>query len=306
MGKPDDSTAMHRAVPAPEPRRPEGVSSLVEVDLAGLSHKGRVRPNNEDHYFIARFERSMRTIATNLSAGDVPPRSSETAYGLLVADGIGGHAAGEVASRTAIAELVALALETPDWIMRLDEPLASQVSKRMEGRFQKVHDVLVDRAKADPTLRGMGTTLTLACSVGADFVTAHVGDSRAYLFHDGTLKRLTRDQTLAQSLADAGEIRQDEVAAHPTRHILTGAIATRGAFVQVELSHDRLADDDQLLLCTDGLTEMVSEGAIAEALSAAKSSADACRRLVDLALEAGGKDNVTVALGRYRIPDAAG
>jgi protein phosphatase len=305
MGKSDDSTARHRDAPAPEPRQPEGASSLVEVDLAGLSHKGRVRPNNEDHYFIARFDRSMRTVATNLSASDVPPRSLETAYGLLVADGIGGHAAGEVASRTAIAELVALALETPDWIMRLDEPLAAQVLKRMEGRFQKVHDVLVERAKADPTLRGMGTTLTLACSVGADFLTAHVGDSRAYLFHEGALQRLTRDQTLAQSLADAGEIRQDEVAEHPTRHILTGAIATRGAFVQVELRHHRLADGDQLLLCTDGLTEMVSEDVIARTLSAAKSSADACRRLVDLALEAGGKDNVTVAVGRYRIPTSA-
>lgn len=305
MGKPDDSTAKHRAAPAPEPRRPEGVSSLVEVDLAGLSHQGRVRSNNEDHYFIARFDRQMRTLATNLSAGDVPLRSSETAYGLLVADGIGGHAAGEVASRTAIAELVALALGTPDWIMRLDEPLADQILKRMEQRFQMVHDVLVERAKADPTLRGMGTTLTLACSVGADFLTAHVGDSRAYLFHEGTLKRLTRDQTLAQSLADAGEIRQDEVAEHPTRHILTGAIATRGAFVQVELRHYRLADGDQLLLCTDGLTEMVSEETIAGALSASRSADEGCRRLVDLALEGGGKDNVTVALGRYRIPNSA-
>jgi serine/threonine protein phosphatase PrpC len=305
MVKPNDSTAKHPSAPAPESRRTEGASSLVDVDLAGLSHQGRVRPNNEDHYFIARFERSMRTLATNLSAADVPPRSSETAYGLLVADGIGGHAAGEVASRTAIAELVGLALETPDWIMRLDEPLAAQVLKRMEQRFQKIHDVLVERAKADPTLRGMGTTLTLACSLGADFVTAHVGDSRAYLFRDGSLKRLTRDQTLAQSLADAGEISQDEVAEHPTRHILTGAIATRGAFVQVELRHLKLADRDQLLLCTDGLTEMVPEETIARALSDSRSSDEGCRRLVNLALEAGGKDNVTVALGRYRIPAAA-
>jgi PPM family protein phosphatase len=286
-----------------ESRRPERVSSLVEVDLAGLSHQGRVRPNNEDHYFIARFDRSMRTIATNLSAADVPPRSSETAYGLLVADGIGGHAAGEVASRTAIAEFVALALETPDWIMGLDEPLADQVLKRMEQRFQKIHDSLFERAKADPALRGMGTTLTLACSLGADLIIAHVGDSRAYLFHDGSLERLTRDQTLAQSLADAGEIRQDEVAEHPTRHILSGAIATGGAFVQVELLHHRLADGDQLLLSTDGLTEMVSEEEIARALSASRSADEGCRRLVNLALEAGGTDNVTVALGRYRIPE---
>jgi len=302
MAKHDDS-AEHPKIPAPGHGPPEGVSSLVEVDLAGLSHQGRVRSNNEDHYFIARFDRSMRTVSTNLSAAAVPPRSTETAYGLLVADGIGGHAAGEVASRTAIAELVALALETPDWIMRFNEPaLAGEVLKRMEKRFQKVHEILVEKAKVDPTLRGMGTTLTLACTLGADLLTAHVGDSRAYLFRKGRLERLTRDQTLAQSLADAGQITEEEAARHPSRHILTGAIATRGAFVQVELRHLELEDGDQLLLCSDGLTEMVPEQTIARTLSASESSVEGCRRLVDLALEAGGKDNVTVALGRYRIP----
>jgi len=298
----DDNAAGLPVESGREPRRPESESSLVEVDLAGLTHQGRVRPNNEDHFFIARFDRSMRTLGTNLPEGEVPPRSSETAYGMLVADGVGGAAAGEVASRTAIAELVGLALETPDWIMRFDEPLAAEVLKRMERRFQKIHDILVERTESNPALRGMGTTLTLACSLGDDLIAAHVGDSRAYLFHEGRLERLTRDQTLAQSLADAGAIRQEEVASHATRHVLTGAIATRGAFVQVELRHVRLADGDQVLLCTDGLTEMVQEDSIARALAARGSSSDACRRLIELALEAGGKDNVTVALGRYRIP----
>ncbi len=305
MAKPDDDTAPYPVPKAPAPARVEGASSLVEVDLAGLTHPGRVRPNNEDHFFVARFDRVMRTLATNLPESDVPPRSSETAYGMLVADGVGGAAAGEVASRTAIAVLVDLAIETPDWIMRLDEPLANEVMQRMERRFQRIHEVLVERAKADPTLRGMGTTLTLACSLGADLVTAHVGDSRAYLFRHGRLERLTRDQTVAQSLADAGALSQEEVANHPMRHVLTGAIATRGAFVHVDLHHSRLADGDQVLLCSDGLTEMVAEEAIARALSVPGPSADACRRLVDLALEGGGKDNVTVALGRYRIPKAS-
>jgi protein phosphatase len=287
----------------PQVHPAESISSLVQVDLAGLTDPGRVRPNNEDHFFIARFDRSMRTLATNVPEGDVPAQSSETAYGILVADGVGGAAAGEVASRTAIAELVGLALETPDWIMRLDEPFADEVLKRMERRFQKIHDVLVERTKLDPSLRGMGTTLTLACSLGADLITAHVGDSRAYLFRGGHLARLTHDQTLAQSLADAGAIRQEEVASHASRHVLTSAIATRGAFVQVELRHSKLADRDQILLCTDGLTEMVAEDAIVRALSDPGPSSDACRRLIDMALAAGGKDNVTVALARYRIPE---
>src|SRR5215471_11881326 len=179
MARSSDETVR---LPAPDANRTVNTASVIDVDLAALTHPGRVRPNNEDHYFVARFDRGMRTLATNLPEGEVPQRSAETAYGMMVADGVGGQAAGEVASRTAIAALVDLALETPDWIMRLDDPLAGQVMKRMEGRFQKIHEVLVEKAKADPSLRGMATTLTLACSLGTHLVTAHVGDSRAYRF----------------------------------------------------------------------------------------------------------------------------
>jgi protein phosphatase len=305
MAMPDDleDTAELPVRQEPKLAEPAGASSLVEVDLAALSHPGKLRTNNEDHYIVARFDRAMRTLLTNLPEGEAPAAYAETVYGLLVADGVGGQAAGEVASRTAIQALVDLVIDTPDWIMRLDEPLAKEVLDRMERRFQKVREVLVERAKADPSLRGMATTMTVACSVGPELLTAHVGDSRAYLFRNGRLSRLTRDQTMAQSLADAGAIRPSEVATHPMRHVLTSAIATRGAFVQVQLGRSRLEDGDQLLLCSDGLTEMVKEEAIAGVLRARTPAAEACRRLVDLALQGGGEDNVTVVLGRYRIPE---
>ena len=144
--------------------------------------------------------------------------------------------------------------------------------------------------------------MTLAGSVGADLIIAHIGDSRAYLLRAGKLLRLTRDQTLAQALADAGEIRPEQVATHPSRHVLTGAITTDVGEVPVELQQLRLSDGDQLLLCSDGLTEMASDAAIAGALDRAGSAEKACRALVDLALEGGGKDNVTAILARYRIP----
>ncbi len=301
MATQDEDTAELPVLPVPERGRLESVSALVEVDLAALSDPGKLRSNNEDHFLVARFDRTMQTLVSNLPEGAVPPRHAETAYGMLVADGVGGAVAGEIASRTAIQALVELVLETPDWIMRLDGDRAREVLQRLERRFQKVREVLLAEAREDPTLLGMGTTLTLACSLGADLLTAHVGDSRAYLFHKGRLERLTRDQTMAQSLADAGAISQEEVATHPSRHVLTSAIATRGAFVQVELSRSRLEDGDQLLLCTDGLTEMVAEEAIAGVLSRPGPAARACGSLVDLALEGGGKDNVTVVLARYRI-----
>jgi serine/threonine protein phosphatase PrpC len=305
MANDHDDTAEIPAWTEPEPgqRAAAGASSLVEVDLAALSDPGRVRANNEDHFMAARFDRTMRTLATNVPEGVIPGKYSETVYGLLVADGVGGSAAGEIASRTAIHALVDLVLETPDWIMRMDDRLADEVLQRMERRFQQVRSVLVERAKTDLTLRGMATTMTVACTIGPELLTAHVGDSRAYVYRrGGRLERLTRDQTMAQSLADAGAIAQEEVAKHPSRHVLTSALATRGAFVQVDLKRSRLEDGDQLLLCSDGLTEMVPDETIARILASGRKSADSCRQLVDFALEAGGKDNVTVVLARYEIP----
>jgi protein phosphatase len=280
-----------------------GASSFVRVDLAGLSDPGRVRKTNEDHFMGARFDRTMRTLTSNLPQGDVPPEYAETAYAFLVADGVGGAVAGELASRTAVHAVVDLVLETPDWIMRIDKGLADEVLKRMERRFQKVREVLVTHATEDPRLKGMATTMTVAVTLGVDLLTTHVGDSRAYLFRrDGRLELLTHDQTMAQSLADAGAISQEEVAHHPSRHVLTSALATRGAFAQVELKHSRIEDGDTLLLCSDGLTEMVPDGSIAKVLAAKESAEKSCGRLVELALDAGGKDNVTVVVARYSIP----
>jgi protein phosphatase len=302
---PDDTDEMPVRRDSAE-RAPAGESSWVEVDLAALSHPGRVRANNEDHFYVARFDRSMQTLDTNLPEGDVPRHYSETAYGLLVADGVGGAAAGEVASRTAVHALVDLVVDTPDWIMRLDGPLANEVLQRMERRFQQVRDVLIQKAKEDPSLRGMGTTMTVACTLGTELLTAHVGDSRAYVHRRSgdVLERLTRDQTLGQSLVDAGAITPVELDSHPSRNVLTSALATRLAFAQVELRRSRIGDGDSLLLCSDGLTDMLTERVIARELAGAGNAAAVCRRLVDLALEAGGKDNVTVVLGRYRIPKA--
>ncbi len=215
---------------------------------------------------------------------------------------MGGEAGGEVASRTAISKLVELVLETPDWHMRLDDEGANEVLARLDQRFGKLREALIDRAQAEPRLSGMGTTMTLAVSHGANLVIAHIGDSRAYLFHEGQLHQLTRDHTLAQDLSEIGVIRPEDVMTHPARHTLTGAITTQDVEAQAEFHQARLADGDQLLLCTDGLTEMVTEAAIIAALNESASATDACRALVDLALEGGGEDNVTVVLCRYHFP----
>jgi protein phosphatase len=283
-------------------RGPEVPSGEVQVDFGALSHPGNVRPNNEDHYMVGRLDRTMQILLTNVPEGHLPTGHVDTVFGMLVADGMGGAAAGEVASSAAIRFLVDLVLSTPDWIMRLDEETIKEVMRRTEQRFHKITQSLKELALADPTLFGMGTTLTLVCSLGADMIIGHVGDSRAYLFRGGRLEQLTRDHTIVRVLLDKGMIGLEEAARHPLRNVLLNVLGSRGDPVDAEVDQLRLADGDRILLCTDGLTDMIPDTAIAEVLGRSLPSADTCQILVDLALEAGGKDNVTVVLGHYRMP----
>ena len=277
-------------------------SSLVRVDVSALSHPGHVRPNNEDQFCVTRMTRSLETILTSLPAGDVRARLDEVNYLLLVADGMGGHAAGEVASRMAITELIGLALQSPDWIFRVDEGVAPEIERRARRVIQQVGATLTERGAEDGSLRGMGTTLTAARSLGSDLMFAHVGDSRAYLFRAGHLHRLTKDHTFAQLLADAGELAIGEAQRSRLRHILTNVLGGLDAEVQVDVDLLRLQDGDRLLLCTDGLTDMVDDDTVAKTLSATPVSSDACSALLQLALDRGGRDNVTVIVAAYAIP----
>lgn len=278
---------------------PSDFSAKVQVDLAALSDKGNVRTNNEDHYLIVRVERSLETLMTNLTEGVIPNRFAEVGYGLLVADGMGGQAAGEVASRLAISTLVNLFLHTPDWIMREGEPEAEQMKQRMAERYKIVDAAVREHAESDPALAGMGTTMTLACSLGRTLILAHIGDSRVYLVRGNECHQLTRDHTLAQGLVELGIIRPDQVTGHRLKHSLTRVIGAGKSLGDAEVQHLALSDGDQLLLCTDGLTDMVHPSKIAAILRESKSSNDAGRALLDAALENGGMDNVTVLVARY-------
>jgi protein phosphatase len=299
-----DDTKEFPILGAPVKAPHETISSRVRVDLGGLSDRGRVRGNNEDHFLISRCDRVLQHLDGNLPAGLIPQRSTETAYGMIVADGMGGMVAGELASRTAITELVNLVLQTPDWLLRPDELLLQEIQRRMAERFDRIRQTLVALAREDPTLYGMGTTMTLACSHGRELVVAHVGDSRAYLFRHGQLHRLTRDHTIAQEMVNRGLLRPEEADTHPRRHMLTTALASAGAVGPTETHQLTLMDGDQVLLCSDGLTEMVADADVADLLRLPGTSTEVCRALVDRALEAGGKDNVTVVLARYNIPAA--
>jgi serine/threonine protein phosphatase PrpC len=291
-------------VPAPKDRQaPQPYSSLVQVDAFGLSHQGLVRPNNEDHFLTLRFGRYLIPLQTNLPEDDRPSLSEEAGFGMVVADGIGGSVAGELASKLAINTFVNLLLRTADWILRLDDDYyEQQVIRRAWGRVQEVNSALTEKAQADPNLRGFGTTLTLAFSLGKDLIIAHVGDSRAYIFRDGVLAQLTQDHTVAQTMANEGAIRQRDVAKSRFRHVLTRSLGMDVENLVPDIEFLTLRDKDCLLLCTDGLTDMVPSARIAMILGAEEPAEKTCARLLDEALTAGGRDNITVALGRYRLP----
>lgn len=270
-------------------------SPLLEVEVGGRTHPGLVRPNNEDNFHVVRFGRYLRTVLSSLPAGHAPEEDAPPGYGFAVADGMGGHAAGEVASRAALAALVEVTLQTPDWILGRDDELLAQVAERTARRFQQVSAAVRDQAQSQPGLRDMGTTLALALNLSDALVVAHVGDSRVYLFRDGRLHPLTRDHTFGQLLAD-----RDPVAAARLRHVLTRCIGVTGTGCEPDIARYRLADGDRLLLCTDGLTDMVDDASIARELGRGTSSDEVCRALVDLALGGGGRDNVTVVVATYR------
>lgn len=284
-------------------RRPGQYSSLVQVDLGGLSHPGKVRPNNEDHFLVSRFGRFLEVMRTSLPDGSVPPRSEEGGYGMVVADGMGGSVAGEEASRLAITGLVNLVLHTPDWILRLDdEHFTEEILRRSGERLEQVNETLAVEAKEDPRLSGFGTTMTLACSLGRELFVAHLGDSRAYLLRGGRLRQLTRDHTVVQALIDQGVIDRAQAATHRLRHLLSQCLGDHNSRVQPDVMRLTLEGGDRLLLCTDGLTRMLSDEAIGEILAGGEEAQAICQRLVDRAVEAGGKDNVTVAVAKYRLP----
>jgi PPM family protein phosphatase len=296
-----DTLEIAPPVSALDSNLPQTFSSLVEVDVAGRTHIGRVRESNEDNYLIARGGRSLQIMSSSILEG-LPLYSEEIGYGMVVADGMGGAAGGEIASSTALIARLNLVLSTPDWILQTTGSMTQKIIDRIHKRFIEINGVVSERARDTPGLAGMGTTITVAWSIGLDLFVGHVGDSRGYLLRRGVLYRLTKDQTLAQSMIDHGIVKADENVARNFGHILTQAIGTDGARLQPEIHLSRLEDGDQILLCTDGLSDMVDVWTIAEILSQHETSAAACESLVSAALEKGGPDNITAVLARYRVP----
>jgi len=277
----------------------EHPSVAVRVDCSGLSDRGKVRLDNQDHFYLGRLGRFSQTLATSLPPGELPERLEDAGQIAVVADGMGGHAGGEVASRTAIIVFFHLLFDTPDWILKVDDHSARKILDRVTDRYRSLDSLLDERARVDPNLRGMGTTMTLTYSIGFDLFLAHAGDSRAYLCRDGSLRQLTRDHTRVQELVDAGMMTREEAATHRLRNVLTNVLGGGVPLTDVDVHRVLLAAGDSMLLCSDGLYDVVKDDEIASILAASTSAEAACRSLIDLALERGAPDNVTAVVSRY-------
>jgi protein phosphatase len=280
----------------------EPATTSVKVRFGAVSDAGRVRPRNEDHYMIARVRRTLNVLAHNLPREELPDFVGEDAYAMVVADGMGGMNAGDVASMLAISTGVKLAQKSVKWGFKINEKEARELLSRMSCYFREIDRKITRKSETDRRLFGMGTTMTLAYSVGIHFFLIHVGDSRAYLFRQGQLQQLTRDHTIAQALADAGEIAQRDVRKHTRRNTLTNYLGGHDGKVKADVRWLQLEHGDRVVLCSDGLSDMVEDIAIAGCLVDNPEPDAAAIGLTQMALRNGGKDNITVVVAQYAIP----
>lgn len=260
----------------------------------GSTDCGRVRTLNEDHFLIAEHAQALRVYHSSLPRPKTE-YSQERSYLFVVADGIGGASAGELAS--------ALAVETAaDFVLqRLRQPSADRASTpaMLAEAFRRADARIFDEIEAFPERQGMGTTLTLAYTLGRDLFLAHAGDSRCLLLRDGRLRQLTEDHTVVTEMVRQGLIRPQQAPRHKYRHVLTNVLGGPDRGVRVELRQKELQSGDVVLLCSDGLTDMLDVARVSTILAGATSPALACELLVEAANQQGGEDNITVIVARF-------
>ena len=271
-------------------RRPRAQAT---VTAAAASHIGRVRDHNEDYFLIV----DLPADGTALRQPESEQRMAETGCLLLVADGMGGAAAGEVASEMAANVIFSRLAER--WRDR-GARTATRVPQYLVDAIEVANREIHAYASGRPELKGMGTTATAAAVLDGRLYVGHVGDSRAYLVRDGQARRITKDHSLTQHLLDTGALTPEAAATSPQRSTLLRALGPAQE-VAVDFSHERLQPGDSLVLCSDGLWSSVAELEIGCIVKRATHLVDACERLVALANERGGHDNVTVLIARFAV-----
>jgi serine/threonine protein phosphatase PrpC len=244
----------------------------MHIQHASLSDRGKVRENNED------------------SHGHVVPEDEavldERGALFIVADGMGGHRGGEIASGLAVRTISNAYYASAE----------GDVVKTLVAAFEQANTSILDKAAANATLFGMGTTCTAVVIRRARAYVAHVGDSRAYLYREGSIRQITQDHSLVAEMVRSGIISEEDARTHPKRHVITRSMGVQESVVTDTLEGSlEVRAGDTFLLCSDGLTSYANDDDLAQALEGSTPD-DTCRALVDLANERGGRDNITVVV----------
>ncbi|MGH7616064.1 MAG: Stp1/IreP family PP2C-type Ser/Thr phosphatase [Gemmatimonadaceae bacterium] len=287
MTNPRPSTPPSAAPPAP--------TGDVVVHVFGRTDVGRTREHNEDAFVVADLTANNATLQPDVRTHPTGAKGSL----FMVADGMGGAAAGEIASAMAV-DIVLGQIRTT-WLTD-GTGGAEAFVRAIKGAAKAANEQINAYALAHPEYRGMGTTATIAGLLGDTLYLAQVGDSRAYLVRDGVARQITKDQSLMQKLIEAGELTEEEAEHSERRNIILQALGPEPT-IKVDLTHQVVRRGDTLVLCSDGLSGQVSKDEIAAVVSEETDLTNACRRLIDRANENGGPDNITVIVARF---DGAG
>ncbi|MCU0958949.1 MAG: protein phosphatase 2C domain-containing protein [Pirellulaceae bacterium] len=280
-------------IPEPEP---------VVVRYGAATHVGQVRTRNEDHFAVVRRKRSREILATNVPLQDVEMADDE-AYVLIVADGVGGEGFGDLASQLAIRAGWESASRAASWLMRRDDLREGEIERQVATVARAIQQAFLTHSRDNPRLAGMATTWTCAYIIGYDAIVAHVGDSRAYHCHDGRALQITRDHTLAEEMRQSG-LPPDQ--SRKFRSVLTRAFGGEAEEVVPDIYELQLADGDAVLLCSDGLSNLLSDVELAQWAQVHGDPQVLCDELLRQALDRGAPDNVTVVVARVFAQPGSG
>jgi serine/threonine protein phosphatase PrpC len=274
-----------------------------ELDVCGVTHAGLVRPSNQDHFLTAILGRDLTVLQTSLGEGlpeltVIPglPAQERAAFLAVVADGVGGSAQGEEASRLAVEEVTSYIARSLHAFRTADPADDRTLRQALEHAAQQTHEEILRRANDDTARSGMATTLTLWIGVWPRAWLLQVGDSRYYQLRAGELTQVSRDQTVAQELIDSGALAPGVALRTPWASVLSSALG--GPTNAPIVTHIRNDWNTVHLLCSDGLTRHVSDERIRERLLAMTSARQVCEQLLQDALDGGGRDNITIVVGR--------
>ncbi len=272
----------------------------MRVETAGMTDRGKVRTDNQDQFFVGELTRSIRTQSSSLAleAGSQLTGSPRGQL-FMVADGMGGHRAGNEASGLAIQFFIATILNRVRWLVPRDDSDESMLVDDLKRMLTQAHAEIKRQSEVSSSLSGMGTTFTMAYVNWPRMYVVHAGDTRCYLHRRGGLKLLTRDHTVANQLMEAGRLDPSALERSPWSNVLINALGAGAEEVFAEITKVELLEGDRVLLCSDGLNKHVDDEAIEGVLGRWTDAHSSCEALVRMANDGGGSDNITVVLARW-------